>query len=153
MIVLLLKENRGTILWVTMLSPGIQPSHQGETMEMITKKKSACGALLTLLVVAGALLGGLQPVRSQSPESEAWRYTWTEPTYGAQPVHYAVEIRRDGLAVEQTRTSGPAPEYEFEAFYGRDYEVRVAGVDELGRQGPFSDWSIRDTCELGIPRR
>jgi len=122
-------------------------------MEKTTKKKSASGALLTMIVVLGVLLGGLQPVAGQSPESETWHFTWTAPTDGSSPVHYVVEVRVDGGEVVVKPTSGSAPEFDIEAFYGRDYEVRVAGVDSYGRQGPFSNWSIRDTCELAIPRR
>ena len=108
---------------------------------------------LLVVVVVMVAAGGLQPASGQPGESEVWRFVWSPPSFGSDPDHYVVQIRVDGTAVETRVTANDAPEVTFDAVYGRDYEVRAAAVDALGRQGQYSDWSFRKTCELAVPSR
>ena len=122
-------------------------------MTQTFQKKSVFSVVFLLCGTVAVLLGGLSPAWSQTKVTETWHFTWDAPAYGSPPVHYVVEIRIDGTTVEEDRTAGSTPEIDIEVTLGLDYEVRVAGVDAQGRQGPFSPWSFRDTAELSAPRR
>jgi len=78
-------------------------------------------------------------------------YVWEAPTYGTPVVEYVVELNINGGGwIELART--PNVTYTFTTFeYLNTYEVRVAGVDALDRQGPFSISSDPYTPDLGAP--
>ena len=118
----------------------------------IARKQDFCSLFLAVVVFA-VVAGGLQPVNAQPGESESWLFIWDPPTPGSTPQHYVVQVRVDGDAIQTQVTSNDTPAVTFEVFFGRDYEVRVAGVDAQGRQGPYSDWSARITAELAVPTR
>ncbi|MCP4571578.1 MAG: hypothetical protein GY838_04440 [bacterium] len=105
-------------------------------------------ALVAVLLVAAA---GLNSVQAQEKVTSNWRFSWTAPTYGTPPSYYVAQIRRDGTEV-QTLTHIGSTTLNIAAEFGHDYEIRVAAVDALERQGPFSGWSERTTNELVTPR-
>lgn len=118
------------------------------------KKNLAVGAFPLLLVVVGMVAAGLQPANGQTPESEVWHYNWSAPTTGAPVDHYIVEVQQDGSVLKHRYVTPDASrDYSFAAFYDHDYEVRVTAVDAEWRQGPPSEWSIRQTCNRPPPTR
>lgn len=80
------------------------------------------------------------------------KYSWTAPTAGSPAVQYTIQLRIDGGAWVD-HGSSLLTEYVFanEFEYFKTYEVRVAGVDQLGRQGPFSLSSDPYMPDLGPP--
>lgn len=93
-------------------------------------KKLFLGIIIGVLILAGTAF-------SQTVSSV--KYTWTAPTEGSPAVEYTVEYRVDG---GNWIAGGTAPTTEFTFLnvfeFFKTYEVRVAGVDIIGRQGPFS---------------
>jgi hypothetical protein len=77
-------------------------------------------------------------------------YTWTAPTGGSPVDHYVVEHSVNGGAFAQIGTT-PTNSYILQATPGDTHQIRVAGVDALGRQGPLSEASEPYTPELGPP--
>lgn len=79
-------------------------------------------------------------------------YQWTTPAGGSPVVQYVVEVRVDGGDwVEYLTTSNETVTFVNTLEYLKTYEVRVAGVDALDRQGPFSVPSDPYTPDLGVP--
>lgn len=80
-------------------------------------------------------------------------YTWTPPLTGNPVDHYVVELSVDGGAflsytpTEPVTLEAVAMEYGF----GHTYQIRVAGVDAQGRQGPFSEPSDPYLPDAGAP--
>jgi hypothetical protein len=108
--------------------------------------RGSIGAFGVALAVV-CFAGGLAPASAQSPPQESWHYTWTEPSGGAAVAYYVAEILVDGKETLRIDRIGET-EISIPVEYGHDYEIRVAAVDESGRQGAFSAWSHRETCEL-----
>ena len=79
-------------------------------------------------------------------------YKWTAPTSGSAVILYMVQWKVDSGEWEDHCTT-PDDFYVFvdEFEYGKQYEVRVAGVDGEGRVGGFSDSSVPFTPDLGPP--
>lgn len=77
-------------------------------------------------------------------------YTWTPPTEGSAVVYYIVEVVLDGQTITaQTVDSNHI--FTYEGYTpGESIKVRVAGVDAMGRQGPFSLYSD-DYRDAGAP--
>ena len=96
-------------------------------------------ALVILFTVTG---------NAQVPETT---YQWTPPTIGTPVVEYVVELNTDDAGwVQIGRT--PDTTFTFNDFeFGKLYEVRVAGVDSLDRQGPFSVSSDPYVPDMGLP--
>jgi len=154
MFILRSEEDSGIILWVTPLSPRIQPMHQGGREMKTGKKDSATGAILLFLVVTMTVAAGLAPANAQTVESETWHYNWSSPTTGAAVDHYIVEVQQDGsVLLHRFVTPDDSRDYTFKAFYDHDYEVRVTAVDIAGRKGLPSEWSYRETCNRPPPNR
>jgi hypothetical protein len=154
MFILRAQDERGIILWVTPLSPRIQPSHQGARVMKTAKKNLAVGAIPLLLVGVAVVAAGFLPANGQAPESEVWRFSWDAPTEGAPVDHYIVEVQKDGSILEHRFvTQDDRREYAFDAYYGHDYEVMVTAVDAQGRLGEPSPYSIRQTCNRPPPTR
>ena len=105
-------------------------------------------AAVAVLLVPAA---GFDSASGQEKATITWRYSWTAPTYGSSPAYYVAEIRRDGTEIQTISHIGSAT-LNIAAEYGHDYEIRTAAVDAFDRQGPFSGWSDRTTCELLPPR-
>jgi hypothetical protein len=77
-------------------------------------------------------------------------YNWTAPTTGSTVVQYIVEHSVDGGAFTQVATV-TSPTFVLSAEYEHEHRIRVAGVDALDRQGPFSESSDPYTPTLGAP--
>jgi hypothetical protein len=77
-------------------------------------------------------------------------YTWDAPTTGSAVDHYVVEQSVNGGPFVQIATS-PTNTYSLEATVGDTHSIRVAGVDDQSRQGPYSDPSDPYTVDLGPP--
>ena len=85
----------------------------------------------------------------------AWQ--WTAPTTGSPVAHYVGEMRVVDYSpadtfyvpIDSIPICTPADDcppgaggvFEFDYQYGREVSFRVAGVDSLGRQGPWSLWA------------
>lgn len=92
---------------------------------------------------------GQEPDKLRSPASLS--YSWTVPTDGTPVVSYVVEVKING---EVTRLADPVFETTvtlMDVEYLHEYQIRVAGVDAEGHQGPFSLWSEPFSPELEAP--
>jgi hypothetical protein len=97
--------------------------------------------ILGMLVLAPAIL---------AQTTEDVTYTWTPPTSGAPVDHYVVEHSVDeGPWVQVATVVGNT--FTLAATLDGSHQIRVAGVDELGRQGPFSEPSDPYTPGEGPP--
>ena len=66
------------------------------------------------------------------------RFAWNTPLGGAPVHHYIVELSvSDGPWVEIG--TSPEPVFTYQIPIGEVYRLRVAGVDEQGREGAFSE--------------
>ncbi len=82
---------------------------------------------------------------------ESVTYTWTAPTSGSTVHHYVVQHSADGGAWSTVSDNLQATTYILTATYDVEHSIRVAGVDALGRQGPWSVASEPYTPTLGAP--
>lgn len=114
--------------------------------------------LLTLV----AALAGYGIMSYGQPSTPMVEYEWTAPTTGAPAVYYhgqrevtpeggtlyVVDIDSIPAANLSAATNFIAP-YQF----GSTVRFRVAGVDSLGRQGVWSQWSVAwvDQGAPGVP--
>ncbi len=101
-----------------------------------------CFMCLMALTLAAA------PVQAQT-EMQV-NYSWTAPVGGTAVDHYVVEHSVDGGSWAQLATAS-ANSYTLTATVGQAHQIRVAGVDASGRQGPFSLASDPYTPDLGAP--
>lgn len=109
-------------------------------------RKLLMAGLLGLMLIATSAFG-------QATEP-AVQYTWTAPTTGSPVDHYVVQYTNDGGATWiDVGVSVTAETYTFlNVFeYLVTYQVRVAGVDALGRQGPWSVPSDPYMPDQGVP--
>lgn len=100
----------------------------------------AVAALAVILMAGGAALA-----------QEQVTYTWTAPTTGSPVDHYVVQHSVDGGAWVTVATDVTETTYVLSAEYDHQHQIRVAGVDAQGRQGPFSEPSDPYTPTLGAP--
>jgi hypothetical protein len=100
---------------------------------------------LTQLILAVTLFATITVVASPNVTA-----TWTAPTTGSPVEYYVVEVYEGG---ELAFTAQPADTFVvFNEFVMlKEYTARVAGVDALGRQGPWSDWSEPYMWDEGAP--
>lgn len=107
-------------------------------------KKTFCAITIILaLVFAGVVNGQTLPEVT---------YQWTEPTTGSFAETYVVEYTDDGVNWEQLAIVDTTQITIRDIFANHNtYQIRVAGVDALGRQGPFSVPSIPYTVDFGVP--
>lgn len=102
------------------------------------------------LIVIGMLIFAAGCGAQTMPEV---KYIWTAPTVGTTVDHYVVELNTNSEGwIEVGVTNGV--EYSFTDFQNLNvYEVRVAGVDSLNRQGPYSTSSDPYAPDLGLPNQ
>jgi len=100
----------------------------------------AVAALAVILLAGGTALA-----------QEQVTYTWTAPTTGSPVDHYVVQHSVDGGAWVTVATDVTGTTYVLSAEYDHQHQIRVAGVDAQGRQGPFSEPSDPYTPTLGAP--
>lgn len=100
-----------------------------------------------LLIPLLMLAAGTAAAQTLAPQ----RFAWTRPVTGEPAVSYVVQIRENGGA---WATAGATTDtfYVFEDLLGASaWEVRVAGVDDQGRQGIFSAASLPLQGDQGPP--
>jgi hypothetical protein len=95
-----------------------------------------------------AFLAFVPDVSAQSIEEVS--YAWGSPETGSPVHHYIVEHSVNGGPFAQIATASTG-DYTLIATVGDTHQIRVAGVDALGRQGPFSVPSEPYAPELGPP--
>ncbi len=105
---------------------------------------------LSLFIIALIATMGITVAQAQTVSSV--KYSWSAPTAGSPVVEYSVEVRIDGGEwVSHGVTLIPEYIFSNEFEYFKSYEIRVAGVDIVGRQGPFSLASEPYMPDLGPP--
>jgi hypothetical protein len=105
-------------------------------------------------------LGGLVPGPARDAAADEYMtaiVTWQAPPIGSPAVRYLVRIRDlDGTLNEiYTVEAMPGQQQSFtftRVEYARRYQGRVAGIDALGRQGPWSNWSPVYDRESSVPQ-
>jgi hypothetical protein len=102
-------------------------------------------------IFAFALLPALLLLASAaSAQTVTLDYTWDPPTEGTPVEHYVVQHSVNGGPFTTIATSSTNT-YSLEATVGETHRIRVAGVDDQSRQGPFSEPSDPYTPDLGPP--
>lgn len=76
--------------------------------------------------------------------------TWAPPTEGSPVVFYVLQLAQDGGPFETVGTT-PETSYLLELTALSTYTARVAGVDVLDRQGPWSPPSDPWYADPGPP--
>jgi len=104
-----------------------------------------------IIAVLGALtalsLIGATSAAAQTVEVTA---SWTAPTTGSPVHHYVLQLSTDGGPFV-TVGSSTTTEYVMDLEVGHTYSARVAGVDDQGRSGPYSEDSEPYTPDFGPP--
>ena len=122
-------------------------------MNKKTRSQIIKSLLLVVVLVSAAGVGTalVQENRekgiSGAPEIE---FEWAAPTTGTSVHHYVAQVMvnaRDTLFYDAV----PTESLLVAAMYGNRYEVRVAGVDSEGIQGPWSPWSPPHNPEVPSP--
>ena len=108
--------------------------------------KTVISTALALVVAAGLAAA---PAAAQT-ETMDISYQWTAPSTGTAVDHYVIEHSVDGgsWATAGTVATNTAT---LALTVGVSHQVRVAGVDAGGRQGPFSAPSDPYTPDAGAP--
>jgi hypothetical protein len=111
---------------------------------------------LALVLGLSGLLPGLTGDASAEEFMTAY-LQWQAPTTGSPAVRYLVRIRDIDGTLDETYTvdAVPGAEQSFtftKVEYARRYQGRVAGIDALGRQGPWADWSPAYDREPPVPQ-
>jgi hypothetical protein len=102
--------------------------------------------VLAVLVTIG-LVGALPAAAQTTVEVTA---SWTPPQGGSPVHHYILQLSTDGGPFT-TVGSVTGTSYVLDLEVGQTYVARVAGVDDQGRQGPFSEDSDPYTPDVGPP--
>jgi hypothetical protein len=111
---------------------------------------------LVLILALGGLTSGLTGEASATEYLTAM-VTWQAPLTGSAAVRYLVRIRDLDGTLNETYTveAGPGQQQSFtftRVEYARRYQGRVAAIDALGRQGPWSNWSPVYDRESSVPQ-
>ena len=93
---------------------------------------------------------GLVADSAQAQTDMSVDFQWTAPTTGTAVDHYVVEHSVDGGSWTQVASTS-SNTYTLTAAVGSSHQIRVAGVDAQGRQGPFSTASDPYTPDPGAP--
>lgn len=104
--------------------------------------KAALIGVFTLIVLSGG-----QALAQTEMEAS---YTWTVPEGGSTVVHYVVQHSVNGGDWVQVGTT-PTNTYTMNLSVGDSHQVRVAGVDDQDRMGPFSVPSDPYVPDPGAP--
>ena len=101
--------------------------------------------LVALTALVLIVLGGVAMAQ------EDVTYTWTAPTTGSAVHHYVFQHSVGGNPFVTIDDNVLDNTFVLSADYEQEHVVRVAGVDSLGRQGPWSVSSDPYTPSLGSP--
>lgn len=82
---------------------------------------------------------------------EVVTYTWSAPTTGSPVDRYVVQHSEDQGSWVTVEDSQSTNTYLLTASYDAEHRIRVAGIDDQGRQGPWSVASEPYTPTLGSP--
>ena len=109
--------------------------------------------LLAVVLILGVGIGTALVQENKVFDSQAapdTEFTWTPPTTGTPVHHYVVEVV---INERETEVYDPVSSESImlPVTYGNKYRVRVAAVDAVDVQGPFSLWSQPYTPELAPP--
>ena len=105
---------------------------------------------LTLVLLALLSLSLLAAAPAVAQTTVTLEYTWDAPQTGSPVDHYVIEHSVNGGPFVQVGTSSTNT-FILEATVGDSHRVRVAGVDDQNRQGPFSLPSDPYTPDVGPP--
>lgn len=78
-------------------------------------------------------------------------YIWTPPTTGSAVHHYELQQSADGSAWIDRAEKPTSPSVTISAAVGVPIQIRVRGVDSLGRSGLWSDPSAAYIPDAGAP--
>ena len=109
-------------------------------MNTMTKSTVALAILVAVLV----------PAPAPAQTTVEVEYVWPAPATGSPVDHYVVEHSADGGSWVSLGSVSQLS-YILDAEYGVSHQIRVAGVDAEGRQGPFSLPSDAYTPDAGAP--
>jgi len=101
-------------------------------------------------VALAILVALIAPGHALAQTSVDVQYAWTAPTTGSPVDHYLVQHSADGGSWVNLGNVNELT-YTLSAEYGVSHQIRVAGVDAQGRQGPFSQPSDPYTPDAGSP--
>ncbi len=96
------------------------------------------------------LLLGIMTAPATAQTTVQVTFVWTAPTEGTPVDHYVVEHSVNGGPYDQVGTV-TGLNYTLVATVGDSHVIRVAGVDDQARQGPYSLSSEPYTPDLGPP--
>ncbi len=106
---------------------------------------NVCRSVVRALAAAVLILAALTATAQTDPTPVS--FTWTAPTTGAPAVQYIVEHSVNAGPWVQVATV-TSNSYTLIAAVGDSHQIRVAGVDADGFQGPWSDPSEPYTALL-----
>ncbi len=96
------------------------------------------------LVVLSFLVFGVTAGEDSDPVEV--RCTWCPPSYGAPVEHYVLEVHSEDIVSDVFDDLADTFKVLYLKF-GIEYKARIAAVDSLGRQGPWSNWARYDPDE------
>lgn len=77
-------------------------------------------------------------------------WSWAPPATGSPPAYYVLDARKiDGTPLPLCSATSLDTTAAIDDTLWR-YRLRVAAVDSLGRQGPWSEWSEEPTATLTL---
>lgn len=109
--------------------------------------------LLLILLAVAVVAIPIFVISASSTRTQTVVYTWTPPVDGNPVEHYVVELSTDGGAFVSHTPANPVTveTVSMEYVFGHSYQIRVAGVDDQGRQGPWSVPSDPYRPDAGAP--
>jgi|GEM_PF-1824614 len=106
---------------------------------------------LAKIALAAFTLATLMVAGSALAQTEVQvNYTWSAPSTGSPVDHYVVQHSVDGGGWTQV-ASVSTNSYSLTASVGQSHRIRVAGVDDQDRQGPYSVASDPYEPDVGPP--
>ena len=110
------------------------------------KSRTILNSSVVLTIMATLLIAAAAPAQTTTDV----QYQWTAPVTGTPLEHYVVQHSVNG---ETWMNLGNVSnnQYTLEATFGDEHRLRVAGVDDQGRQGPWSNPSDPYTPDAGAP--
>ena len=109
------------------------------------KQRTSIPIFVTLIALA------IMALCATAQAQEVVNYSWSAPSTGSPVSHYVVQHSEDGGAWVTVEDSQSTNSFALTASYDAEHRIRVAGVDEPHRQGPWSVASEPYTPTLGSP--
>lgn len=106
--------------------------------------------VLIMLLVASIAMGQTMATMAMDQQTAEVRASWTAPITGSPVVTYVLQLSRDGEPFETYATTDTTTVImSLDVLH--EYIARVAGVDALDRQGPWSEPSSPYLVDPGPP--